>query len=210
MEKEKNNSNLILVVIGIILILVQIINYCGVSRMYTGLFPDNEHLLYPNYSIDESGLNVKKVFFAFEAGLDRFASGFEDLTFPEDEWRTISSTQYTSAFVRESLGCSDGGSFGLIVYDFFVLISYCSVGIIGVVLLILARKVGKTPPDNQHTSSIQNNIEESAKKEYKCDMCEHSFEKVTYAKITDDMGVMYRNLCDACIEIYNATPEENK
>ncbi len=65
MEKEKNNSNLILVVIGIILILVQIINYCGVSRMYIGLFPDNEHLLYPNYSIVESGLNVKKVFFCF-------------------------------------------------------------------------------------------------------------------------------------------------
>ncbi len=132
------------------------------------------------------------------------------MTFPDDEWRTISSTQYASAFVRESLGCSDGGSFGLIVYDFFVLISYCSVGIIGVVLLILARKLGKTPPDDQHISSIQSNIEESAKKEYKCDMCEHSVEKVTYAKITDDMGVRYRNLCDACIEIYNATPEENK
>lgn len=210
MEKEKNIANLILVVIGIILILIQITNCCGVSRMYTGLFPDNEDLLYPYYSIDESGLTVKEVFFAFEAGSDRFISGFEDLTFPENEWRTITSTQCLSALIRESLGCSNGGSFGLIVYDFFVLISYCSVGIIGVVLLILARKVGKTQPDDQHTSLIQINIKESDKKEYKCDMCEHSFEKVTYTKIIDDMGVRYRNLCDACIEIYNATPEENK
>ena len=38
----------------------------------------------------------------------------------------------------------------------------------------------------------------------------NAFHNFTYAKITDDMGVRYRNLCDACIEIYNATPEENK
>ena len=143
MKKQKNSANIVLIIIGVLLILVQIINYCGVSRMYTGLFPDNEHMLYP-YSIGESNLNIKKVFFAFEAGWDRFASGFEDLTYPEDKWRVNTSTQIASAHVRESLGCSDGGSFGLFIFDFFVLVSYCSVGIIGGVLLILARKVGKT------------------------------------------------------------------
>ena len=210
MEKEKNNSNLILVVIGIILILIQIINYCGVSRMYTGLFPDNEHMLYPNYSISESNLNIKEVFFAFEAGWDRFASGFEDLTFPEDEWRVNTATQIASAYVRESLGCSDGGSFGLIVYDFFVLISYCTVGIIGVVLLILAGKMGKTKTENPQSSSTSSIEIKTTNQGYKCDMCEHYVDKVTYSKITDDMGVRYRNLCDACMEIHNATPEENK
>lgn len=42
---------------------------------------------------------------------------------------------------------------------------------------------------------------------YKCEMCAHLCEKVTYSKIVDDMGIRYRNLCDACIEIYNAVPE---
>ena len=63
------------------------------------------------------------------------------MTYPLDEWRTISSIQYASAFIRESLGCSSGGSFGLIVYDFFVLLSYWLVGIIGIILLIIATKM---------------------------------------------------------------------
>jgi hypothetical protein len=40
----------------------------------------------------------------------------------------------------------------------------------------------------------------------KCEMCGHICDKTTAAKIEDDMGVRYRNLCDACMEIYNATP----
>ncbi len=139
---KNNNTKIFLIIIGVILILIQIINYCGVSRMHTGLYPDNNDLLYPNYFIEKSGLNVKKVLFAFQAGFDRFATGFEDLTFPEDEYRIINSTQYTSAFIRESLGCSSGGSIGLNVYDLFLLLSYCSFGIIGFVLLILAYIIG--------------------------------------------------------------------
>lgn len=42
----------------------------------------------------------------------------------------------------------------------------------------------------------------------KCEMCGHVCDKTTAAKIEDDMGVRYRNLCDACMEIYNATPNE--
>ena len=42
----------------------------------------------------------------------------------------------------------------------------------------------------------------------KCEMCGHICDKITPSKIKDDMGVRYRNLCDACMEIYNAPPNE--
>ena len=42
----------------------------------------------------------------------------------------------------------------------------------------------------------------------KCEMCGHICDKTTAAKIEDEMGVRYRNLCDACMEIYNATTNE--
>ncbi len=42
--------------------------------------------------------------------------------------------------------------------------------------------------------------------ENKCEMCGHICDKTTVAKIDDEMGVRYRNLCDACMEIYHATP----
>lgn len=93
---------IIFIIIGLLLALLQFINFCGVSRMDTGLFPNNDHLLYPTYSIERTELNVKMVFFAFSAGFDRFGSGFEDLTYPEDEYRVNSSTQITSALIRES------------------------------------------------------------------------------------------------------------
>lgn len=38
----------------------------------------------------------------------------------------------------------------------------------------------------------------------KCEMCGHVCEKTTSVKIEDDMGAGYRNLCDACMEIYDA------
>ena len=137
---EKNKSiKVFLAIVGIVLILIQVINYCGVSRMYTGLFPDNEHMLYPQY-VSESEFNPKMILLAIESGLDRFASGFEDLTYPQDEWRVNTSTQYASANIRESLGCSGGGGFGLFIYDAFILISYCWLGIIGFILLMVAIK----------------------------------------------------------------------
>ncbi len=138
MKKNGNNISFTLAVIGIVLIAIQIINYFGVARVYTGLFPDNNSLLYPNYAIEKTNINIREILFAFQVGIDRFASGFVDL-FIKDIWRTNSSIQIASAYVRESLGCSDGGSFGLFIYDFLVVLSYCTVGIIGVVLLVLAR-----------------------------------------------------------------------
>ena len=138
MIKDKG-VKVFLAILGIFLIIIQIANYCGVSRMYTGLFPDNEHMLYPQY-VSKSEFNPKMIFLAIESGLDRFGSGFEDLTYPKDKWRVSTSTQYASANIRESLGCSTGGGFGLFIYDTFVLISYCSLGIIGFVLLMISIK----------------------------------------------------------------------
>ncbi len=40
----------------------------------------------------------------------------------------------------------------------------------------------------------------------KCEMCGRICDKTTPSTIRDDMGVRYRNLCDACMKIYNATP----
>ncbi len=53
-----------------------------------------------------------------------------------------------------------------------------------------------------YTTASENNSPK-----YRCEMCDHFCEKVTYSKIVDDMGTRYRNLCNACIEIYNAVPE---
>lgn len=133
MQENKN----ILIVLGIFLIVVQILGFIGMSRMEVGLYPSSDTLLRVPQSSEQSKLNIKMVFFAIMAGADRFGSSFEDLTFPENEHRISSVDQYASAYLRESLGCSSGGSFGLIVYDTVLTISYYFIGILGVVLIIL-------------------------------------------------------------------------
>ena len=50
-------------------------------------------------------------------------------------------------------------------------------------------------------------VEKDAKavpKEEKCEICDEYFEHLTYCKIKDDMGTRYRNICDECIQKYNA------
>ena len=125
-----------LMIIGVILIIIQAINWAGVKRMYVGLFPDKDISLYYS-NVAESNLNLKKTVFAFTAGFDRYISGFEDLTFPEDEYRVPTATQYASAIVRESLGCSEPSpDFGLYIYDICVFIGYAFFGLIGLALFI--------------------------------------------------------------------------
>lgn len=63
-----------------------------------------------------------------------------------------------------------------------------------------------TNPYRRETMSCAT-ASESNPPRYKCEMCDHLCEKVTYSKIVDDMGIRYRNLCNACVEIYNAVPE---
>lgn len=132
----------LLIILGIILILVQIVNWGGMNKMYVGLYPDNDDLLYPNYT-EESDLNIQKVLFAIRAGIDRFSTGFEDYSYGEYDYRVMTSTQIASAMVRESLGCSDGGSFGLFVYDTILTISYSLTGLLGIGLLIASAKADK-------------------------------------------------------------------
>lgn len=131
----------ILAVTGIIFILIQVISFVGMSKMYVGLYPDMDDLLYPSYIRDDSGLNIKKALFAINVGIDRFQSGFEDLRYNDDEYRVMTSTQMASAMIRESLNCSSGGSLGLTIYDIILTISYCSTGILGAILLIASNRV---------------------------------------------------------------------
>lgn len=126
-----------LAIIGTVLIVIQLLSFVGMSRMYVGLYPDRYDLLYPTILDSGKSLNAKKLLFAIEAGVDRFKSGFEDLTHSKDEYRVMTATQMTSAMIRESLDCSYGGSTGLTIYDIVLTISYCITGIIGVFLLIL-------------------------------------------------------------------------
>ena len=129
----------LLTIIGIILIFIQIVSFIGMSKVYVGLYPDNDDLLYSTYS-RKSDLTIKKALFAVEAGFDRFQSSFIDLT-GNDKYRVLTATQMTSAMVRESLGCSDGGSLGLTLYDAILTVSYLFTGLLGIGLLVTSRVV---------------------------------------------------------------------
>ena len=130
-----NSCKKILFILGIILIIIQAVSFIGMSRVYVGLYPDGNDLLFPGQYSNDSGLNIKKVIFAVEAGADRFRSSFGDLISGPDKYRPMTATQVASAMVRESLGCSQDGSVGLVVYDTILFISYSAVGIIGAILL---------------------------------------------------------------------------
>ena len=45
---------------------------------------------------------------------------------------------------------------------------------------------------------------------FTCEMCDQGCDKITYAKIKDNMGIRYRNLCDECMKKYNAVPTPKK
>lgn len=130
----------LLIVLGIVLILVQIVSWAGMSKMYVGLYPDDDDMLYPTSYVEESNLNITKALFAISAGVDRFKSGFEDLSYGEYDYRVMTSTQMTSAMIRESLGCSNGGGVDLFVYDTILTISFFFTGLLGIGLLIASSK----------------------------------------------------------------------
>ena len=133
----------VLAMLGIVLVLIQLVSFLGMSRMYVGLYPDRDDLLYPTVIKSEQSLNSEKLLFAIEAGVDRFKSGFGDLTYSEDEYRVMTVTQMTSAMIRESLDCNHGGSTGLTLYDTILTISYWLTGIIGLILLLVSSIVKK-------------------------------------------------------------------
>lgn len=120
------------IIAGIILMLILFVNYIGVQKVSVGVLPDNDDLLYPTYTVSDGDLNLQKTFFGVAAGIDRFKEGFKDLTYPEDEYRIMTSTQITSAYIRESLE-----GFSLFVYDAIVVCSYSFIGIFGLISLKL-------------------------------------------------------------------------
>lgn len=60
--------------------------------------------------------------------------------------------------------------------------------------------------ENNNSENKEEANDENQTISFKCDMCGCESEKITYAKIDDDMGTRYRNICDKCMEQYNATP----
>lgn len=138
MKSKTTNVRSLLLTFGIILVVLQLINFIGVSRMYVGLYPDKDNLRIYIPSTSESELTPKMFFFAIEAGFDRFSSGFEDLFWPKDTYRVSTAKQMASAHFREALGCSSGGSTGLTVYDTTVAISYWFFGINGIILILIS------------------------------------------------------------------------
>lgn len=133
------SGNKAFIVIAVLLIVVQLVSFCGMSRMYVGLYPDGDDLLYPSYT-SRSGLNIKKALYAITAGFDRFETGFTDLTYG-DEFRVMTAEQMASAMVRDSLGAGSNKTFGLFIYDAILTISYWFVGIVGATLLVISLAV---------------------------------------------------------------------
>lgn len=148
MENKTYGLHPLIRTIGIILIIVQLLSFIGVLRMDVGIYPDYEDFphRYPT-SVTKSNLTADMFFFAFEAGSDRFGSGFEDLTWSKDEYRVSTAQQMASAHFRESLGCRTGGSAGLIIYDTIITVSYWFCGIIGITLIVISKII-----NNKHTS----------------------------------------------------------
>lgn len=142
-----DNKKSLFIFLGFVLVIIQIVSFIGMSLADIDLYPDNDDLPWSLRIDDISGLNAMKAIFAVEAGIDRFSTSFKDITyfFKElsngYEYRPMESTQMTSAMIRESLGCSDGGSVGLAVYDTILTLSYSIVGILGIILLIVGNKI---------------------------------------------------------------------
>ena len=146
MKSRRNTLKRCFLGFGVALIVIQLISVFGISCADTGIWPGNKTLWPPIQSRGDSTLNIKEMLFAFVAGFDRFLSGFGDLIYHlRDERRALSAIQYASAYIREALGCSHGGSFGLVIYDFFVLLSYCTAGIVGAILLTIAKRIAAAP-----------------------------------------------------------------
>ena len=140
--KENNSKRKTLAIIGIILIIIQAIAYYGMSGEYIGLYPDFHDILFYSpssyISVERIPINPSSFAFGLQAGLDRFFKSFSDLAYPKTEYRPMTAIQIASYLFRQSFGCDDGGSVDLVLYDTALTVSYFSVGIIGLILIIIA------------------------------------------------------------------------
>ena len=140
--KNKISKEKMFAIIGIILIIIQIIAYYGMSGEFIGLYPDWEDIL--NYTllgyipVESMKINASSFAFGLKAGFERFIDSFSDLAYSKVEYRPMTTTQITSYILRKSFGCDDGGSIDLVLYDSALAVSYFSVGIIGLIFIAIA------------------------------------------------------------------------
>ena len=151
------NLNGTLKIIGFILIALQLFSVICVSVADVGLYPDGSALDY----VDEykpTELNFQMVLYAATAGVDRLACSIEELFAVTDdpyahvENSGLTTSQIASARAREALGCSHGKSVGLVIYDIILTISYCAVGVLGVVLVLIPKKRHHGKHNHHHHS----------------------------------------------------------
>lgn len=121
----------ILAVVGVVLVIVQLVSVVSVVNADIGLFPSNDDYYQTSSFVEESNLNLKSAWYGVVAGSDRFLSSFKE-TYDD----RVEDPQLVSCLIRESLGCSGDGSFGLIVYDIILFISYSFLGLLGAGLFI--------------------------------------------------------------------------
>lgn len=59
-------------------------------------------------------------------------------------------------------------------------------------------------------ATCNNNDTDGEQTGEKCELCNRRYPQLTYCVIKDDMGTRYRNICDDCIQKYNAKPTARK
>lgn len=127
-------------IIGVILIIVQVISFIGLSHGYS-LYP--KYTPYYHTPVERSELTFGMILVAAQAGFDRFELGISDLIAGDESanYHPGSATQMMSSSIREALGSQEDGSFGLFVYDTILTVFYCVVGIMGFVLMLIGTKI---------------------------------------------------------------------
>ena len=149
-------------ILGIILIVIQVLGIASVSFAKVGLYPRGENVDYVS-EVQAADLDFQKITCAAVAGIDRLVFSIEemittteditkeeaDVIIEQDIWYEtedkenfgLTPIQIQSAHNREDLGCGRGLNISLIIYDIIVTISFCMVGIIGALLVVIPNKL---------------------------------------------------------------------
>lgn len=130
-----------LAVIGILLIVLQIVCFIGLANDYDGLYLCKDHTVALFWGTSASDLTLQMAFFAFTYGFESIGSSIQWCFRGAEDFAPLSANQYTSLMIRESLGCCDGGSVGLLIYDVLTTITFLTPAIAGILILILSYKV---------------------------------------------------------------------
>lgn len=128
------------IVVGWILLLLQVVSWFGLSSANMKLWNDADDT-FQYIPSSSSNLNFAEWCFAFEIGNEKFTSSFTNMFTNEDEYISLTSNEYASIYIRESLGARDENyNFSLFLFDFNLLIGYMFYGILGLLLLVFGYK----------------------------------------------------------------------